>query len=84
IQFLDNATPAEEDTTEKAAPASKAWIWWLAGGLLFAVIAAGIITYIILLKRKEQLEEALEPEEKDYIPAEEAIINPEEHPDFNF
>ncbi|EAW7056728.1 flagellar basal body M-ring protein FliF [Listeria monocytogenes] len=84
IQFLDNATPAEKDTTEKAEPASKAWIWWLAGGLLFAVIAAGIITYIILLKRKEQLEEALEPEEKDYIPAEEAIINPEEHPDFNF
>ncbi len=64
IQFLDNATPAEEDTTEKAAPASKAWIWWLAGSLLFAIIAAGIIAYIIFLKRKEQLEEALEPEEK--------------------
>ncbi|AHI55232.1 flagellar basal-body MS-ring/collar protein FliF [Listeria ivanovii] len=84
IQFLDNQTPVEKDTAKTPEPASKAWIWWLAGGLLFAIIAAGIIGYIIFLKRKEQLEEALEPEEVDYIPAEEAIVEPEDHPDFNF
>lgn len=84
IQFLDNQAPAEKDTGKTPEPASKAWIWWLAGGLLFAIIAAGIIGYIIFLKRKEQLEEALEPEEVDYIPAEEAIVMPEDHPDFNF
>lgn len=84
IQFLDNQTPVEKDAGKTPEPASKAWIWWLAGGLLFAIIAAGIIGYIIFLKRKEQLEEALEPEEVDYIPAEEAIVMPEDHPDFNF
>ncbi|WP_271000763.1 flagellar basal-body MS-ring/collar protein FliF [Listeria seeligeri] len=84
IQFLDNQAPVEKDTGKTPEPASKAWIWWLAGGLLFAIIAAGIIGYIIFLKRKEQLEEALEPEEVDYIPAEEAIVVPEDHPDFNF
>lgn len=84
IQFLDNQTPVEKDAGKTPEPASKAWIWWLAGGLLFAIIAAGIIGYIIFLKRKEQLEEALEPEEVDYIPAEEAIVVPENHPDFNF
>lgn len=84
IQFLDNQTPVEKDTAKTPESASKAWIWWLAGGLLFAIIAAGIIGYIIFLKRKEQLEEALEPEEVDYIPAEEAIVEPEDHPDFNF
>ncbi|MBF2345970.1 flagellar M-ring protein FliF [Listeria seeligeri] len=84
IQFLDNQAPVEKDTGKTPEPASKAWIWWLAGGLLFAIIAAGIIGYIIFLKRKEQLEEALEPEEVDYIPAEEAIMVPEDHPDFNF
>ncbi|WP_270993100.1 flagellar basal-body MS-ring/collar protein FliF [Listeria seeligeri] len=84
IQFLDNQAPVEKDTGKTPESASKAWIWWLAGGLLFAIIAAGIIGYIIFLKRKEQLEEALEPEEVDYIPAEEAIVVPEDHPDFNF
>ncbi|MBC2227190.1 flagellar basal-body MS-ring/collar protein FliF [Listeria seeligeri] len=84
IQFLDNQTPVEKDAGKTPEPASKAWIWWLAGGLLFAIIAAGIIGYIIFLKRKEQLEEALEPEEVDYIPAEEAIVMSEDHPDFNF
>ncbi|MBC1577063.1 flagellar basal-body MS-ring/collar protein FliF [Listeria seeligeri] len=84
IQFLDNQTPVEKDAGKTPEPASKAWIWWLTGGLLFAIIAAGIIGYIIFLKRKEQLEEALEPEEVDYIPAEEAIVMPEDHPDFNF
>lgn len=84
IQFLDNQVPVEKDTGKTPESASKAWIWWLAGGLLFAIIAAGIIGYIIFLKRKEQLEEALEPEEVDYIPAEEAIVVPEDHPDFNF
>lgn len=84
IQFLDNQAPVEKDTGKTPESASKAWIWWLAGGLLFAIIAAGIIGYIIFLKRKEQLEEALEPEEVDYIPTEEAIVVPEDHPDFNF
>ncbi|MBC2254789.1 flagellar basal body M-ring protein FliF [Listeria ivanovii] len=84
IQFLDNQTPVEKDAGKTPEPASKAWIWWLAGGLLFAIIAAGIVGYIIFLKRKEQLEEALEPEEVNYIPAEEAIVVPENHPDFNF
>ncbi|WP_271005669.1 flagellar basal-body MS-ring/collar protein FliF [Listeria seeligeri] len=84
IQFLDNQAPVEKDTGKTPESASKAWIWWLAGGLLFAIIAAGIIGYIIFLKRKEQLEEALEPEEVDYIAAEEAIVVPEDHPDFNF
>lgn len=84
IQFLDNQAPVEKDIGKTPESASKAWIWWLAGGLLFAIIAAGIIGYIIFLKRKEQLEEALEPEEVDYIPAEEAIVVPEDHPDFNF
>lgn len=84
IQFLDNQAPVEKDTGKTPESASKAWIWWLAGGLLFAIIAAGIIGYIIFLKRKEQLEEALEPEEVDYIPAEEAIVVPEDHSDFNF
>ncbi|PZG35537.1 flagellar M-ring protein FliF [Listeria ivanovii] len=84
IQFLDNQTPVEKDAGKTPETASKAWIWWLAGGLLFAIIAAGIVGYIIFLKRKEQLEEALEPEEVNYIPAEEAIVVPENHPDFNF
>lgn len=80
ITFLKDDTAAP--TAKPAAkPASHAWVWWILGSTLLLLIAGGIIFYIIWLKRKEQIEEAIA---EDYISPEEALVEKElsEQPDF--
>lgn len=80
ITFLKDDTAAP--TAKPAAkPASHAWVWWILGSTLLLLIAGGIVFYIIWLKRKEQIEEAIA---KDYISPEEALVEKElsEQPDF--
>lgn len=80
ITFLKDDTAAP--TAKPAAkPASHAWVWWILGSTLLLFIAGGIVFYIIWLKRKEQIEEAIA---EDYISPEEALVEKElsEQPDF--
>ncbi|STY43938.1 flagellar MS-ring protein [Listeria grayi] len=80
ITFLKDDTAAP--TAKPAAkPASHAWVWWILGSTLLLLIAGGIVFYIIWLKRKEQIEEAIA---EDYISPEEALVEKElsEQPDF--
>lgn len=80
ITFLKDDTTAP--TAKPAAkPASHAWVWWILGSTLLLLIAGGIVFYIIWLKRKEQIEEAIA---EDYISPEEALVEKElsEQPDF--
>ncbi|MBC1921243.1 flagellar basal-body MS-ring/collar protein FliF [Listeria grayi] len=80
ITFLkdDTAVPTAKPA---AKPASHAWVWWILGSTLLLLIAGGIVFYIIWLKRKEQIEEAIA---EDYISPEEALVEKElsEQPDF--
>lgn len=73
ITFLKDDTAAP--TAKPAAkPASHAWVWWILGSTLLLLIAGGIVFYIIWLKRKEQIEEAIA---EDYISPEEALVEKE-------
>ncbi|WP_239255905.1 flagellar basal-body MS-ring/collar protein FliF [Listeria ilorinensis] len=62
IQFLDQENTAEK-APKKEEETSRAWIYWLIGSLALVLVAGGVVGYMLYLKRKEQLAEALDDEQ---------------------
>ncbi|WP_099222105.1 flagellar basal-body MS-ring/collar protein FliF [Listeria costaricensis] len=62
IQFLDQEN-ATEKAPKKEEETSRAWIYWLIGSLALVLVAGGVVGYMLYLKRKEQLAEALDDEQ---------------------